>query len=653
MQPVCAHCGSSAVTRVSLFGGQLMSSQYRCNACLSYFEQVRWDGESASLTLPAILLERSKSQPHAVAMRVKRRGVYREITWVEYLGQVRAVCLGLKALGLEPGERVAILGDPCPEWLFAELGTLAAGGICYGIYPTSSPAQVRSLLERGGASVAVVRDQESADKILGLQDAPAALRRIVVIDPRGMFERDDPRLLTYEELTTQGGAAVSFEPLIQALDPDGPALIVFTSGTTGEPRGAVHSHRTLIAGARDYLACLLPGTARPWRSVCHLPLNHIFEQFNSVMLPLLGTVIPHFGERRAAATQTLFDVAPDFYASVPRYWQKLASHMLVGLDDTSFLKRSVYELAMAVSRKVLRARRRGRCPRWLRSLEALARLAAFRPLLDKVGLARVRVGVSGGGPIPPEVQELWQLWGVNLKNLYGQTEAGFVAVQRSEFPAPGGVGAPAPGADVRLAPDGEILVRGPGSFVGYWGDEAASREIKQDGWVATGDVGELAGGNLRIVDRKRDILITQGGKNIAPQAIEDRLRASPYIAEAVVFGEGRKYLCALVEIDEETVAQWARARGLAYGGFSDLSRAAEVEKLVGDVLEAVNAELARPEQVKAFRILPRSLDPELEGEPVTPTRKVKRRQMYERFRALVESMYAEDGGGRIAEQVAG
>jgi long-chain acyl-CoA synthetase len=610
-------------------------------------------------SIPSALLERARRDPDTVAMRVKRRGIYRDVTWAEYVRQVEAVCFGFRALGLAPGDRVAILGDPCPEWLQAEMGTLAAGAICFGIYPTSSPAQVASLLKHGGASIAVVRDQESADKILDLADAPESLRHIVVIDPQGMLDVSDPRVLSFDAMTRlprEAGASPdvhSFEALVAALDPDAPALIVFTSGTTGDPRGAVHSHRTLLAGAHDYRECLLPDATRSWRTVCHLPLNHIFEQFNTVMLPLLAPVIPHFGERRAQATATIFEVAPDFYASVPRYWQKMASQILVGMEGSSPAKRAVYGWAMKTGRRVLRARAAGRSPAGLRFLGWIAMLVAFRPLLDKLGLRHVRVGIGGGGPMPPDVQRLWQVWGVNLKNLYGQTEAGFVAVQREDFPAPGSVGTAAPGATLRLAPDGEILVNGAGSFVGYWRDEAATREMKQGDWVSTGDLGALdAAGNLVIVDRKRDIIITQGGKNIAPQAIEDRLRASPYVAEAVVFGEGRKYLSALFEIDDETVSQWARSRGLTYGGFADLAAAPEVRNLIHELVNAVNLELARPEQVKAFRILSRSLDPELEGEPVTPTRKVKRKQMLERFRHLVESMYAESEETRISEQVA-
>lgn len=609
---------------------------------------------SPATTLLSLLLERARQDPEGVAMRVKRRGIYQEITWREYRKQVERVSLGLTAVGLKPGERVAILGDPCPGWIFAEMATLAAGGICYGLYPTSSPAQVSKLLQHGGASFIFVKDQESMDKVLAAARDAETLRKIIVLDIQGMFGYDDPRILPLKELMElPAKPALSLEELACGLRPDDPALIVFTSGTSGEPRGAVHSHRTLVAGASDYRACLVPLGLTPWRTVCHLPLNHIFEQFNTVMLPLFGAVLPHFGDRLSRPTQTIFEVAPDLYASVPRYWQKLADHILVGLDNTSWLKKTVYEVAMKIGRRSLQAHWQGCSPLWLRFLHGLAQLVAFRPILDKVGMKRVKVGVTAGGSIPREVQTLWQIWGVNLKNLYGQTEGGFISVQEGEFPCPGDVGSPAPSVNVRTASDGEILIRAPGTFIGYWEDELSHREAKQTDWVATGDVGVLTPeGRLRIVDRKKDIFITQGGKNVSPQGIEDKLRSSPYVSEAVVFGEGQKYLVALIEIDYETVSQWARARGLLFGGFSDLASSPEVHKLIEEAVREVNSQLARVEQVKTFRILPRILDPEVEGEPVTPTRKVKRGMMYQRFRDLVDSMYDGQESYRIAGQVA-
>jgi long-chain acyl-CoA synthetase len=287
-------------------------------------------------------------------------------------------------------------------------------------------------------------------------------------------------------------------------------------------------------------------------------------------------------------------------------------------------------------------------------LPALARALVFRWLLEKVGLARVELLLSSGAPLPPPVAALWQAWGVNLSECYGQTETGgaLISGQLSPFPRPGDVGIAAPTMEVRLGADGEVLVRAPELFAGYWRDPEATRALYRDGWMLTGDVGEWTTHRaLRLVDRKKDILITAGGKNVSPSQIESRLRASPYISEAAVFGEGRKYLVALVEVDQDTVGEWARERGVVHAGYASLVGRPEVRRLIEREIERANADLARIEQVKAFRILPRELDPEQEGDPITPTRKVKRRVMLERFGGLVESMYATDEERRILAEV--
>ena len=288
-------------------------------------------------------------------------------------------------------------------------------------------------------------------------------------------------------------------------------------------------------------------------------------------------------------------------------------------------------------------------------MAVLARALVFRWLLEKVGFARVRLVLSSGAPLPPAVATLWQAWGVNVCEAYGQTETGgaLISGQRSPYPRPGDVGVPAPNVEVSLGAEGEVLVRGPDLFAGYWRDAAATADAYVDGWLATGDVAErLAGGALRLVDRKKDILITAGGKNVSPSQIETRLRASPYISEAAVFGEGRKYLAALVELDGETVAEWARERNLAHTGYASLAAHPAVLRLLQTEIDLANAAVSRVEQVKSFRVLPHELDPEQEGEPVTPTRKVKRRLMLERYRSLVESMFATDEERRITAEVA-
>jgi len=283
-----------------------------------------------------------------------------------------------------------------------------------------------------------------------------------------------------------------------------------------------------------------------------------------------------------------------------------------------------------------------------------ARATVFRWLLEKVGLARVELLLSSGAPLPPSVGLLWQTWGVNVCECYGQTETGgaLVSGQRSPFPPPGDVGVAAPNIEVALGDEGEVWVRAPEFFAGYWRDPAATVALYRDGWMLTGDVGEWTEpGALRLVDRKKDILITAGGKNVSPSQVENRLRASPFISEASVFGEGRKYLVAVVEVDYETVAEWARERGIVHTGYGALVAHAEVIRLIEGEVARANAELARVEQVKAFRILPRELDPERDGEPVTPTRKVKRRMMQERFGDLIESMYGTEEEARIAREI--
>jgi long-chain acyl-CoA synthetase len=602
-----------------------------------------------SVSLPELLLRRAEGSPDGVALRAKDRGIYREVRWREYQHEVERVAAGLRMLGFAAGDRLAILGDPCPEWLYCEMGALAAGGVCYGIYPTSSATQIAQLLDHGGAQIVVVENQEQLDKLLDCGAALERVRHIIIIDTRGVFGYTDPRLTSYRELIdVVPERVVPLADMVRSVDGAGPALMIFTSGTGGEPRAAVYTHAGIAQGAEDYRVCLLGDRKGVFRTVCHLPLNHAFEQWNTVLLPLMAEVVPHFGEDAARFAETLFDVAPDYYASVPRHWQKLASRMLVGIENTSPEKRALYRLAMKVGRTYVRAHWEGRPSPALSLAYKVAYLGVFRPILDKLGMKRVRVAMTAGGAIPVEVQTLWQIWGINLRNLYGQTEAGFISVQMGEYPPPGDVGQLAPSVKVRIGEDGEILIQSTARFQGYLGEPA----IGPDDWFPTGDVGTLdEAGVLKIVDRKKDLFITAGGKNVSPLAIENLMKSSPYISEVIVVGDGRSYLSALVEIDPDPVAQWARSRGITYGSFEELATHARVAELIEGEVQRLNQQLARVEQIKVVRIIPRELDPEAEGEPVTPTRKVKRKLMYQRFKDLVESMYQDTEEQRITSEV--
>lgn len=613
------------------------------------------------MTIPALFRERCQRTPDRVALRAKEYGIYQEVTWRQYREHVRNVALAFIELGVLPGERVAIMGDPCPEWCYADLGAQAAGAITYGIYSTSSVSQVEYMLQNGQAKVAVAENQEYVDKLLPLADRLPALRRIIVVDTRAMFQYRDPRLMTFSEFEGLGRRRGEhevelFERLIARGEPDEIAFLVYTSGTSGPPKPTMITHRNCLSALVGAFGEVLPGLgSEEYRTVSYLSMAHILERSLTGYFPLAYDVIPHFGENVEELGRTLFEVQPTFVCGVPRVWEKIASQMLVGIQSSSPAKILAYRWAMWTGRRYLERRWRGsRIPLALRLLYWAARQLVFRHLLRRVGLVQTRYAVATGAPLPPRIQALWQTWGVDLINLYGSTEAaGVITSQRPGFPRPGDVGTPTSVNAVRVDAAGEVLVSGPGVFPGYWADEEATREAKQDGWLRVGEIGELTDtGALRLIDRKRDIMVTAGGKNLAPTNIENALKSSPYISEAVVFAEGRRYPAALVEIDVDTVSEWARAHGVPYGDFASLVREPRVRALIAGEVARANEQLSRVEQVKKFQILPKELDPENEDDPLTPTRKVKRRLMYEKFRELVESMHEEAGAERTDPELA-
>jgi long-chain acyl-CoA synthetase len=604
-------------------------------------------GRLRSQTAPQLVAEHARHKADIVAFRSKRRGLYRERTWRDYALLVGSCALGLRSLGLNRGERVAIMGNACEEWMICDLAAQSLGCITYGIYPTASTPELKYQMNDGGAAIFVAENQEFVDKILPLIDELPRLKWIVVIDDSAMFSYAHSKLRKYSEIVEPGARTdeerlCALDEMVQHVASGDPAFIIYTSGTTGNPKGALISHGKHLAGAFTIVDHYPTLAQSEHRTVVFLPLCHIFGRDVAITLPLISRLVPHFGEDVDDLPRTLFEVAPSVLFTVPRYVQKFASQVLVGLNNTSAIKRAAYDAAMLLGRACARRRwaRKDSAPTaWL---EFLARCLAFRGILSKLGLDRIELIVSGGAALAPETAALWQIWGVNLVEAYGQTETGgaFISGQNAAFAKPGNVGRVVRGWQVKLAHGGEILVRGPDLFEGYWGKPEETREVvDSDGWMHTGDVGEWDNGNLRLVDRARDFIVTSGGKTISPSFIENLLRASPYIGEAIVFGHGRKYLTALIEIDVDTVSDWARNNDVSYTGFTSLAGNAQVRELLEAEIERANGELARVEQIKAFRILPKELDPEQEGEPVTPTRKVKRKLMYDHFKSLVDQMY--------------
>jgi long-chain acyl-CoA synthetase len=609
-------------------------------------------------TAPHLLCERARTMPDSVAFRSKHFGLYRERRWSDYAALVARAAVALKGLGVVRGERVAIMGDVCEEWMICDLAAQSLGAIVYGIYPTASAAEVDYQMRDGGACVFIAEDQEYVDRILPIADRLPDLRTIVVLDGSAMFGYEHAKLRRFSELMENADKAdlTWLEGQIAPLSPDDPAFIVYTSGTSGHPKGALVTHGKHLAATDTVLEHYPALRAKPHRTVVFLPMCHVLGRDVAITLPLMSQLVPHFGEAADDFATTLFEVAPTVMFTVPRYLQKFASHVLVGVLNSSRLKRAAYDAAIRFARSYVRRRWDGRTTFGQDALYAVLRAAVFRPILNKLGFDRLELVVSGGAGLPAETAILWHMYGVNVVEMYGQTEeaGGIISGQRGPFPRPGNVGTPVDGLDVRLAEDGEVLVRGPDLFESYWRNKDATDEVKgADGWLRTGDVGEWRDGALRLVDRARDFLVTSGGKTISPSFIENALRASPYVAEAVVFGHGRKYLTVIIEIDFETVADWARANDVAYTGFTSLTTHPRIEDLIKAEIDRTNMDLARVEQIKSFRILPKALDPEEEGEPVTPTRKIKRKLMYERFNTLIEDMYDDSEERLIAAGTGG
>ena len=595
-------------------------------------------------TAPHLLCERARSSPDSVAFRSKHFGIFRERSWRAYAMLVAHAARALQNLGVGRGERVAIMGDVCEEWVICDLAAQSLGAVTYGIYPTASPAEVEYQMRDGGARLFIAEDQEYVDKILPIANRLPDLQAIVVLDNSAMFAYADDRLHRFSQLL----AAVErpdlawLEAQLARLSPEDPAFIVYTSGTTGQPKGALVNHGKHLAAADTVVTQYVTLREKLHRTVVYLPLCHVLGRDVAITLPLISRLVPHFGEDPEDFTSTLFEVAPTVLFTVPRYLQKFASHVLVGMLNSSRLKRAAYDFAMRFARRHAVRRWDGDHPVAQEEFYRCLRAIVFKPILNKLGFDRLELVVSGGAALPAETAALWQIYGINVVEMYGQTEeaGGIIAGQRGPFPRPGNVGTPAEGIEVKLGEGGEVLVRSPDLFEGYWRNEKATSDVKgADGWLRTGDVGEWRDGALRLVDRARDFLVTSGGKTISPSFIENTLRASPYVAEAVVFGHGRKYLTAIIEIDFDTVADWARTNDVAYTGFTSLTAHPRIEQLIRSEIDKTNTVLARVEQIKSFRILPKALDPEEEGEPVTPTRKVKRKLMYERFKALIEDMY--------------
>jgi long-chain acyl-CoA synthetase len=607
-------------------------------------------------TLATRVRDWAELAPDQVSLRHKHLGIWREVTWRDYWETVQTAAHALIDLGIEPGDRVAIHSENRPEWLYTDVATVGVRAATVGFYPTNPPAEVAYLLRHSGAKVLVVEDQEQLDKALAVADQCPELAHIVYVDPRGITRHyDNPLLISWDDLLARGAAHRAAHPdalaeRMATAAPDDVATLIYTSGTTGPPKGAMltvanvdFAIRTHVSGAG--FADPPPGPYDLLLS--YLPLCHVVERtFTTWFNAGAGTQV-NFAESIATVQPNLAEIQPTILFSVPRIWEKMLAGVQIRLAAASLPKKVMARTWLKVADWIgdTLVRTGGQHTVATRVAYAVGWVCWFRALRTRLGMRRVRAAISGAAPIAPEVLKFFMGIGVPMFEAYGMTEN--AAISTANQPGRiklGTVGEPLGEAEVRVDDSGEILVRHPGVFAGYFRDpEATSKTFTPDGWLRTGDVGELVDGtHLKITDRMKDIIITAGGKNIAPSEIENSLKTSPFIKEAIVIGDKRPYLAALIGIEFDTVAAWAQRRRLDFTTYRDLSEKPEVIELVQRVIDDVNTKFATVEQIKKFRMLTKELDHE-DGE-LTATQKVKRSAIEERFAELVNDLYSAKAG---------
>ena len=596
-------------------------------------------------TVPTLFWNRATTRPDKVAMREKDRGIWKAYTWGAYGANAKAIGMGLIALGLEPGDRVAILSENNKEWLFCDLGVLCAAGVSTGIYPTDSAAQVEYLINDCNAKFLFVEDEEQLDKILAVRERTPSLQKIVVYDMEGLRGFSDPQVISLAELTRLGEAHAQAHPQlweqrIALPKPGDVAIIVYTSGTTGPSKGAMLTHRNIIFQVGGFKRIGLP-LSETDEALNFLPLCHVAERFGGCYNHIAAMHIVNFAEAPDTVPQNLREVAPHIFLAVPRVWEKLYSAVTIQIKEGTALGRLAYRAAIALGYKASAYEVRGtRPPALLRMARAVTDWLALKNIRVLLGLNRIRWAVTGAAPISPDLVAWYWALGVRMYEVYGQTEnAGLATSNHPGALKIGSIGVAAPETELKLSPQGEILLRGPHIFAGYLNKPDKTAETLQDGWLHTGDVGVVDDeGFVRITDRMKDIIITAGGKNITPSEIENQLKFSPYISDAVVIGDKRKYLTCLIMIDHDNVVKFAQERNVPFTNYASLCRAPEVQELIGKEVESVNRKFARVETVKQFRLIDQLLT--AEDEELTPTMKLKRSLVEKKYGDLIKDMYA-------------
>ncbi len=604
-------------------------------------------------TAAVMVREWAERLPDGVAMREKDYGIWQEYTWTDVWELVQDAAHGLLALEVEVGDRVSIHSEDRPEWIILDMATIAVRAITTGLYPTNPSTEVEYLMADSGSVVHLAEDQEQADKVMEVIESLPHLRTIIHIEPRGFRKwRDDPRFLLWDDFLEMGREHRAANPgqlerVMSDAALDDAITLVYTSGTTGPPKGAMLTNTNFLFCVENLVGIedRIPGKPpNPADSILtYLPLCHIAERiFSAWHMAGFGCTL-NFAESIETVQQNLREVQPTLFFAVPRILERIHAGIIIKGKDGTWFKRVWFGFGMKLV-SIIGAQRvanDGDHTFLSRLLYLIGYPIVFRALKERIGMRRVRYAAVGAAPIAPELIQYFLGMGVPLFELYGMTENSAVAT--CNFPGSnkvGTVGAPYPGIGLRIDQEtGEIQTKHPAVFKGYWNKPEKTAEVfTEDGWLRTGDVGEWVDGtHVKIVDRMKDIIITSGGKNISPSEIENSLKTSPYIKEAMVIGDGRKYLTALIGIELDVVGDWATRKEIPYTTYRDLSEKPEVIELVQGVVNTTNKKFARVENIRKFRMIPKALDHE-DGE-LTATQKLKRQAMAEMFGEIIEDMY--------------
>ena len=601
-------------------------------------------------TFPKLVRGNAEHRGPKVAIREKDYGIWQSYTWREYFAEARLIALGLAALGFTRGDKTAIIGDNRPQLYWTVMASQALGGVPVPIYQDSIEKETQYIIDHAEVRFAVVEDQEQVDKLLHIKAQCPHLEHIIYDDPRGMRGYSEPFLTSLAELQELGkkfevGHPTYFDDELARGKPDDVAIICYTSGTTGRPKGAMLSHRNLIVTARN--AAEFEGLQSDEQILSYLPMawvgDHIFSYAQSIVT---GFAI-NCPESVATVLHDLKEIGPTYFFAPPRIWENILTNVMVRLEDCAWPKRKLVHFFLELAQDIERARlSRQPVPAWRRLLYPLGRLFVYGPLRDNLGMRRIRRAYTAGEAIGPEIFVFFRALGVNVKQIYGMTEASvFITVQKNGDVRLDTAGTPIPNVELRISPEGEVLYRSPGVFLGYYKNPEATRQTVEDGWVHSGDAGIVGhDGDLRIIDRAKDVGRLADGTLFAPKYLENKLKFSQYIKEAVCIGQGRQFVTALINIDLAAVGNWAERRNIAYTSYTDLSQKPEVYDLIHQEVGRVNRSLAEDEalrgaRIRKFLILHKELDPD--DEEITRTRKVRRGYIAQKYAALIEALYGD------------